>query len=128
MHGVNRLRSLRLRYQFMPWVLAALILRVLIPADAMMAVPGLRLQASLCSLQDTGDTGDTGRTGTIELPGARSAPECEHCLAPLLDAPLAMHSLPEPRLADSGPFGAFDSQVSESTPQRPASARAPPRA
>lgn len=106
----------------MPWVLGALVLRVLLPADVMMSVPGLELRAMLCSVEDT------GRTETIELPGERSSLKCEHCLAPLLGAPLAMSSLPEPRLAASGWLAPFDSQVRESTPQRPASARAPPHA
>lgn len=87
MRAVTRFRSLRLRSCTMPLLLAALVLRVLIPTDVMPAPGsgGLSLESSLCSSVP-------GRSERIEIPGAPQ-PHCERCLlTPPFEAPYAFLS------------------------------------
>jgi len=87
MRGVTRFRSLRLRSLMMPLLLAALVLRILIPSDVM-PVAGkngtMTVASSLCS------SGGSDRTERIEIPGETPKPHCERCLlTPPFEAPYA---------------------------------------
>lgn len=112
----------------MPFVLAALALRALIPAGFM---PGanetLGFTAMLCSPVSAGAS--SGIVERFELPpgpGTHSQPQCDFCLAPLLGAPSAMDaaciSAQTPPLTPVS----FAAQVSGHSPDRAPSARAPP--
>jgi hypothetical protein len=111
----------------MPFVLAALALRALIPAGFM---PGASetfgFTAMLCS---PGIVGASGVIERFELPpgtGAHSQPHCDFCLAPLLGAPSAKDGAcvfaQPPTLTPIS----FSAQVSSRSPDRAPSARAPP--
>jgi hypothetical protein len=118
---VTRFRSLRIRYFTMPLLLAALVLRVLIPTDVVHS-QSMNLAASMCS------TG-AERSELIEIPSESSQPHCERCL---LTPPF------EPPYAFLGPvFGPavqvpllpeIVSQVPEAPLVRAQAARAPPHA
>jgi hypothetical protein len=112
---VNRFRNLDFRCSVMPFVLAALALRALIPAGFM---PGASepfgFTAMLCSPGVVGGTSDAiERFELPASPGAHSPSHCDFCVAPMLGAPPAMEGT---RLA----------QVSNHSPDRAPSARAPP--
>src|SRR5262245_6296202 len=86
MRGVKRFRSLRVRSLTMPLLLAALVVRVLIPSDVMpVAGSGgtLMVASSMCS-------SDARRTDRIEIPADTPQPHCERCLLnPPFEAPYA---------------------------------------
>src|SRR5687768_13194073 len=128
MPPVNRLRNVDFRCSVMPFVLAALALRALIPAGFM---PGssetFGFAAMLCSPQLAGDA--AGATERFELPagpGAHSQPHCEFCVASLLGAPPAMDGARLPAQAPSLTPVSLLAQVSTHSPDRAPSARAPP--
>lgn len=109
----------------LPFVLAALALRAFIPAGAMPDGNGdLSFQTKMCSTQG-GDSSETA-----ELPGeAPAVPgmHCEFCGLPPLGAPFAQtHRIPG-SLPDLPPAD-VTAQISEFTPARAPSARAPPAA
>jgi hypothetical protein len=118
---VTRLR-LRFRYYLVPLLLAAVGMRALVPPGFM---PGtdddLNFKSTMCStLKD--------KSEIIELPGEERRPHCEHCLAPLLGAPLAFLRFdalaPTPlRIVASGA-----SQIAEAPLARAQIPRAPPHA
>ncbi|HEV7609445.1 MAG TPA: hypothetical protein VGO61_19060 [Steroidobacteraceae bacterium] len=116
---MKSLRSIRLRANLLPLVLFALVLRSLIPIDAM-AGAGMSVKSSMCSTR-------SGRSEVIEIPAGESSPQhCEQCFAPSLGAPAALPrsdglvraALPQPR--DDA------SQIAEKLLARAQSARAPP--
>jgi hypothetical protein len=118
---VTRFRSLRYRYLTMPLLLAALVLRVLIPTDVVHS-QSMSLAASMCST-------DPDRSELIEIPVESSQPHCERCLlTPPFDAPYAFlrpvfgPAVQVPRLPERV------SQVPESPLVRAQAARAPPHA
>jgi hypothetical protein len=74
--------SYALRFQVLPWVLGALLLRALIPAG-FMPLPGSSLSAAMCSTQ--GEASET-----IEIPGGAPAAHCDYCGAPSLATPPAL--------------------------------------
>jgi hypothetical protein len=105
----------------MPLLLAALVLRVLIPSDLMMGAMGpASLMASMCA------TASGGKIEKIELPGGRQL-HCEYCAAPPPGAPPALLAVTSPVLATATAFRADVAQVEVSTLFRAQSARAPPR-
>ena len=126
--GSARLRLVTLtrlknsRFLFLPLVLAALTLRVLIPSDVAPTSQGLAFTSTVCS-------NEGGKTEIIEIPGDDSnVPHCEYCVAPLLGAPLAL-----PRLSLPTPVALLHSAQppTVSLPSsllRAQSARAPPTA
>jgi hypothetical protein len=120
---VKRIRSLDYRHSVLPFVLAALALRALIPAGFMAEATGsLTFAAQLCS------TLNPGKRGTIELPGESAASHCERCLAPSLGTALAYAS---PRLPDARPVASptdSSAQISTHPPTRAPTARGPPLA
>jgi hypothetical protein len=121
---VKLLRSLRFRSNLMPLLLAALVLRVLIPTDVMPSdgSDGMSLRSSMCSTVP-------GRSELIEIPEESAKPHCDRCLlTPPFEAPYASlnfefaRSLALPLLPD------HVSQVPEAPLPRAQTARAPPRA
>jgi len=118
---VTRFRSLRFRSFMMPLLLAALVLRVLIPTDVVHSQT-MSLASSMCST-------DPQRSERIEIPVEPSQPHCERCLlTPPFDAPYAFLSpvfgpAVQVRLAPERV-----SQVPESPLVRAQAARAPPHA
>jgi hypothetical protein len=125
MRLVTRLRSLRFRSWMMPLLLAALVLRVLIPTDVMQMQGtngGMSLAASLCS-------NDSNRVERIEIPGDSPQPHCERCLlTPPFEAPYAFlgpvfgPAVQVPLLPEQV------SQVPDAPLVRAQAARAPPHA
>jgi hypothetical protein len=120
---MQRLRSLRLRSNLLPLLLAVFVLRALIPAGFMPgSAVGMSLSASMCSTQP-------GKSETLEFPGTDTAPHCEYCVAPLLGAPLAPVCLEGLGLAmQQVSLPRAHSQIPESLLARAQSARAPPHA
>ena len=122
---MKRFRSLRVRSLMMPLLLAALVLRVLIPTDVM-PVSGmggmLSVESSLCS-------NGLDRNERIEIPGDVPQPHCERCLlTPPFEAPYALLT---PVFGTAVQVPLLPEQVSQS-PESPLaraqSARAPPHA
>lgn len=106
----------------MPLLLAALVLRVLIPTDVMQAAgtSGMNLQSSLCS-------SSPGRTETLEIPDESPKPHCDRCLlTPPFEAPYAFH-LVDPRSQQVPLLPERVSQLPETPLARAQTARAPPR-
>jgi hypothetical protein len=120
---MRRLRSLRLRSNLIPLLLAVFVLRALIPAGFMPgSAMGLSLSASMCSTQP-------GKSETLELPGGDTPAHCEYCVAPLLGAPLEPICLEGLGLAiPQASLTQSHSQIPESLLARAQSARAPPHA
>jgi hypothetical protein len=120
---MQRLRSMRLRSNLMPLLLAVFVLRALIPMGFMPgSAHGVSLTASMCSTQP-------GKSETLEFPGSDTTPHCDYCVTPLLGAPLAPVCLEGLGLAiqqHSPPQ--VHSQIPESLLARAQSARAPPHA
>jgi hypothetical protein len=107
----------------MPLLLAALVLRVLIPTDVMTSVgsDGVRLSSSMCSTLP-------GRSEFIEIPDESAKPHCDRCLlSPPFEAPYAFR-IPEARSFALPLLPERVSQLPESPLARAQSARAPPRA
>jgi hypothetical protein len=119
---IFRLRSLRLRSNILPLVLAALVLRAMIPAGFMPgSAPGVTLTASLCSALP-------GQSETIEIEGEHSEPHCEYCVAaPLGAAPALAVASVSTTAAHTQPSTAV-SQTGNSLLARAQTARAPPPA
>ena len=115
------LRSLRFRSNLMPLLLAALVLRVLIPTDVMPS-DGMSLKSSLCSTVP-------GRSERIEIPDASPKPHCDRCLlSPPFDAPYASLNFGFARTVQVPLLPEQSSQLPEFPLARAQSARAPPRA
>ncbi len=112
----------------MPFVLAALALRALIPAGFMPGSgEGFAFVAVLCSPQVAGETRVVAERFELPAaPGAHTQPHCDFCVSPLLGAPPAMDGA---RVVAPAPYVApvsFLAQISTRSPDRAPSARAPP--
>jgi hypothetical protein len=106
----------------MPLLLAALVLRVLIPSDVMPSDDGMSVSSSMCSTTP-------GASELIEIPGAPPKPHCDRCLLnPPFDAPYASLNFEFARKLQSPLLPERSSQLPESALARAQSARAPPRA
>jgi hypothetical protein len=106
----------------MPLLLAAIVLRVLIPTDVMPSVAGdgMRLSSSMCSTLP-------GRSELIEVPGEPAKPHCDRCLlTPPFEAPYAF-LIPDAGTLALPLLPERVSQLPESPLARAQSARAPPR-
>ena len=115
------LRSLRFRSYLMPLVLAALVLRVLIPMEGM-AADGMGFASPMCSTIP-------GRSETLEIPADSPQPHCDRCLlSPPFIAPVALLNFEFARAVPLPLSPEHLSQVPESPLARAQSARAPPRA
>jgi hypothetical protein len=113
----------------MPFVLAALALRALIPAGFM---PGFTdsfaFTAMLCAPQNSG-TAAAASMERFELPGspdAHAQPHCDFCVSPELGAPPAIDDLRLAAIVVSTAAVQVEEQISSRTPDRAPSARAPP--
>jgi hypothetical protein len=108
----------------MPFVLAALALRALIPAGFMPgATESFAFTAAMCAPMNAGET------ARFELPGdpaAHAQGHCEFCVLPLLGAPPSLAGLATPVLATDRAGVFLAAQVSIRSPDRAPSARAPP--
>jgi hypothetical protein len=108
----------------MPFVLAALALRALIPAGFMPgAVESFAFTSALCA------PSSPGATERFELPGdpaSTAENHCEFCVLPLLGAPPSLAALATPVVSPDRANRFFAAQVSTRTPDRAPSARAPP--
>ncbi len=121
MPAVTRFRSLRFRSFVMPLLLAALVLRVLIPTDVMHS-QSMSVASSMCST-------DSDRSEFVEIPAEPSQPHCERCLlTPPFDAPFAFLSPAFGPALDLPLLPELVSQVPEFPLARAQAARAPPRA
>jgi hypothetical protein len=121
MRGVTRFRSLRMRSFMMPVLLAALVLRVLIPSDVVHS-QSMRVAASMCSP-------DEGRSELIEIPVDSAEPHCDRCLlTPPFDAPYAFLSPVLAPVVQVPLRPEHVSQIPEAPLVRAQSARAPPHA
>jgi hypothetical protein len=119
---VKLLRSLRVRSNLLPLLLAALVLRVLIPTEVMPSDDGMRVRSSMCSTTP-------GARELIEIPDATPKPHCDRCLlSPPFDAPYASLNFEFARTPQSPLLPERSSQLPESALARAQSARAPPRA
>lgn len=110
----------------MPFVLAALALRALIPAGFM---PGssesFAFTAMLCAPLNAG----AAAMERIELPGspdAHAQPHCDFCIAPALGGPTAIDGTRVAMLRAPSVTAQIEEQISSRTPERAPSARAPP--
>lgn len=112
----------------MPFVLAALALRALIPAGFMPgASEGFGFTAMLCTPAIEGAmSGVVERFELPPAPGAHSQPHCDFCLAPMLGAPSAMDGACNPAKAPTLTPISFAAQISTHSPDRAPTARAPP--
>jgi hypothetical protein len=120
---VKLLRSLRFRSHLMPLLLAALVLRVLIPTDVMPS-EGMSLKSPLCSAVPV-----PGRSELIEIPDASPKPHCDRCLlSPPFEAPYASLDFGFARTLQGPLLPEQSSQLPEFPLVRAQSARAPPRA
>jgi hypothetical protein len=123
---VKRLRTLRVRYWIMPVLLAALAARAFLPAGFMSTSgsDGMSATIAMCSPDKT-------RRERVEIPAQRLPGEhrlqCEHCLAPLLGAPVAHLHFSTPA-AVPALFVPADAQLVSSPLLRSQEARAPPHA
>src|SRR5687768_3823222 len=117
MRGVHRLRN---HSWLLPAVLAALVLRALIPAGFMPAT-GFGLVATMCSLSD--------RSETIEIPGAEiPGPDshCESCLVPMMGAAPAFGLATPPAITTDMPQPASQAPIARHALARAQIPRAPP--
>jgi hypothetical protein len=106
----------------MPLLLAALVLRVLIPTDVMpsMGGDGMSVSSSMCSTVP-------GRSELIEIPAESAKPHCDRCLLTLpFEGPYAFQTL-DFRARELPLSPELVSQLPESPLARAQSARAPPR-
>jgi hypothetical protein len=126
---VNRFRTFDLRHRVMPFVLAALALRALIPAGFMPgAGDSFAFTAMLCAPQNLG-TAAANPMERFELPGipdAHAQPHCYFCVASALGGPPAIGGMRLPAVVASAATAHFEEQISSRTPERAPSARAPP--
>lgn len=121
MRGVTRFRLPGLRSLMMPLLLAALVLRVLIPTDVVHS-QNMSVASSMCST-------DPGRSELIEIPAEPSQPHCDRCLlTPPFEAPYAFLSLGLGPAVQVPLLPEQVSQVPESPLVRAQAARAPPNA
>ena len=117
---MKMLRSKSFRSYLMPLLLAALVLRVLIPTDVMPA-EGMSLKSSMCSTVP-------GRSELIEIPDEPVKPHCDRCLlTPPFEAPYAFLNFEFTGTVQMPLLPDLASQVPESPLPRAQSARAPPR-
>lgn len=111
----------------LPVVLGALVLRAFLP-DA--GVPGAGMPMGYDSRMCA--QGQPGKVESLELPGVPgeddSGPHCEHCVAPLLGAPLAHSPFDGAAPVAERVIAQFVSQVTDAPLARAQRARAPPRA
>jgi len=125
MRGVKRFRSHRIRSLTMPLLLAALVLRVLIPSDVMpmTGVGGtLMVEATPCS-------SGSSRTERIEIPADTPRPHCERCLlTPPFEAPYAFLQPAFTRVVQVPLLPERVSQSPDAPLVRAQGARAPPHA
>jgi hypothetical protein len=123
---VKRLRTLRFRYWIMPAILAALAARAFLPAGFMSTsgADGMSPTIAMCSP-------DKMRRERVEIPGQpeprEHRPRCEHCLAPLLGAPVAQLHFSAPALLPELVVPTH-AQLATSPLLRAQEARAPPHA
>lgn len=127
MRRVNRLRTLDFRHAVMPFVLAALALRALIPAGFMPAsADGFAFTAMLCApLASIEGRVETQRF-ELPAPAPHAQLHCDFCLSSMPGAPTVAAGAALPALAASAAAPPFSEQVSTSAPDRAPSARAPP--
>ena len=122
---MKRFRSLRARSLMMPLLLAALVLRVLIPSDVMpMAGMGgmLTVESALCS-------SGPDRTERLEIPADTPQPHCERCLlTPPFEAPYAFLMPAFSRVVQVPLLPERVSQTPDAPLVRAQAARAPPHA
>jgi hypothetical protein len=128
MRRVNRLRNLDFRCSVMPFVLAALALRALIPAGFMPgSSDGFGFTAMLCSPQIAGTAASPiERFELPASPAAHAQPHCDFCVAPLLGALPPTDAMRVPAAAATLSPISFLAQVTTHAPDRAPSARAPP--
>lgn len=123
---MKRLRTLRFRYWIMPVILAALAARAFLPAGFMSTsgADGMSATIAMCSP-------DKMRRERVEIPGQQERrehrPQCEHCLAPLLGAPVALLDFSAPALSPEL-LVPSRAQLTSSPLLRVQEARAPPHA
>lgn len=121
MRGVNRLRK---SSWLLPAVLAALVLRALIPAGFMPGAAGPSMVAVMCSFPD--------RTELIEIAqgdtGATMESHCDFCLAPMLGATPCFAILVARDVPADSPLPVFEDPVSRHALARAQIPRAPPLA
>jgi hypothetical protein len=119
---ISTLRSLRLRSNILPVVLAALVLRAMIPAGFMPgSTAGVTLTASMCSALP-------GQSETIEIEGEHGKPHCEYCVATPLGAAPALAAANVSTMAAGTQPPTSVSQTGKSLLARAQTARAPPPA
>lgn len=107
----------------MPFVLAALALRALIPAGFMPgAGDGFAFTAMLCAPMSPGAT----ERFELPAPAAHAHATCDFCVSPLLGAPPAIDGARIPAVATSVAPRSLLAQISSQAPDRAPSARAPP--
>ena len=113
----------------MPFVLAALALRALIPAGFMPgSIDSFAFTAMLCAPQNPGTAAATAME-RFELPGspdAHAQPHCDFCVSPALGAPPANCDLRLATVVVTVTAASIDEQIASRTPDRAPSARAPP--
>ena len=111
----------------LPLLLAALVLRVLLPADSMMSgVGAMSLQGSMCTTK-------ADKNAALVLPvdagaGKPKPVHCERCYALTLAAPHAAPRIAAPARAAAAALTRAATQVCNSPLVRAQSARAPPQA
>lgn len=120
MRAVSRVRTPHFRSYVLPFLLAALAFRVLVPPEAMMSGGNTILRAAMCAT--------TGKNETIELPAAAGKMHCDECMAPPLGVPLAQVHIHSPLLATPSIPTPVAAQISDTPLVRAQSARAPPLA
>ena len=113
----------------MPFVLAALALRALIPAGFMPgSTDSFAFTAMLCAPQNLG-TAAAAAMERFELPGspdAHAQPHCDFCVSPALGTPPATGELRLASVVTTIAVAIVEEQISSRTPDRAPSARAPP--
>jgi hypothetical protein len=112
----------------MPFVLAALALRALIPAGFMPGpADGFAFTATICA--PSSPKSQAPATERIELPASpngHAQPHCDFCVSPPLGAPPVVDGGRIPAVPTSFAPTSFVAQVASSAPDRAPSARAPP--
>ena len=110
----------------MPFVLAALALRAMIPAGFMPgSTDSFAFTAMLCAPQNAG----AATMARFELPGspdAHAQPHCDFCGAPALGGPPTIDGTRPGVVTAPVATTRFEAQVFSRAPDRAPSARAPP--
>jgi hypothetical protein len=104
----------------LPLVLAALVLRALIPAGFMSGGPGSSLVVSMCA--------PSAGTETIEIPGAppELSTHCDFCFAPVLGAAPAFAASVAPAINMATPLPGAQAADTRHRLVRAQSSRGPP--